>query len=68
MPLPLFALVLWCGGLLFVLANTAPDAFSLPMLALFVGSVVVTLAVMVGMLLTVPNPTTQPSYSDLDEG
>jgi hypothetical protein len=38
MPLPLFALVLWCGGLLFVLANTAPDAFSLPMLALFVGS------------------------------
>jgi hypothetical protein len=68
MPLPLFALVLWCAGLLVVLTNTPPEAFSLPILTLFVGSVVVTIAVMVGMLLTVPNPTTPSPYRDLDEG
>jgi hypothetical protein len=68
MPLPLFALVLWCAGLLVVLLDTPPDEFSLPMLALFVGSVVTTLAVIVGMLLRIPNPTTHSLYRDLDEG
>jgi hypothetical protein len=65
MPMPLFVLVLWCAGLLFVLTSTPPDDFSLPMLALFVGSVVVTLAVMVGMLLSIP--TVPPPQSDHSE-
>lgn len=68
MPLPLFALVLWCAGLLAVLSTTSPEAFSLPTLMFFVGSVVITLAVMVGLLLSVPNPTTPSPYRDLDEG